>query len=56
MRDRKRNKDARGHLLTPAFLLLAALALAIPGSVGHLPAPSADLVVSASVQRDVRDR
>ncbi len=55
MRDRKQNKGVRGHLLTPAFLLLAALALAIPGSVGHLPAPPADLVVSASVQRDVAE-
>ena len=55
MRDRKQNKGVRGHLLTPAFLFLAALALAIPGSVGHLPAPSADLVVSASVQRDVAE-
>ncbi len=55
MRDRVQNKGVRGHLLTPAFLLLATLALAIPGSVGHLPAPPADLVVSASVQRDVAE-
>lgn len=55
MRERKQNKDARGHLLAPAFLFLAALALAIPGSVGHLPAPPADLVVSASVQREVAE-
>ncbi len=55
MRDRKRNEDVRGHLLTPAFLLLAALALAIPGSIGHLPAPPADVVVSASVQREVAE-
>ncbi len=55
MRDRKQNKDVRGHLLTPAFLLLAALALAIPGSVGHLPALPADVVVSASVQREVAE-
>ncbi len=55
MRDGKRNKDVRGHLLTPAFLFLAALALAIPGSVGHLPEPPADLVVSVSVQREVAE-
>ena len=55
MRDRKQNKDVRGHLLTPAFLLLAVLALAIPGSVGHLPEPPADLVVGVSLQREVAE-
>ena len=55
MRERKQNKDVKGHLLTPAFLLLAALALAIPGSVGHLPAPTAELVVSVSLQREVAE-
>jgi len=55
MRDSKWNRAMRGHLLPPAFLLLATLALAIPVGVSHLREPHVDLVASVSVQREVAE-
>jgi hypothetical protein len=47
---------ARGHLLIPAFLLLASVALAISGGISHPPAAvPADGIVNASVQREVAE-
>jgi hypothetical protein len=55
MRGREQNKEIWGHLLGPAILLLASVALAIPGNLGHDAAPSSVQTVALSVQRDVAD-
>ncbi len=55
MRDHRRNQELRGHLLAPAFLLLATLAVAVPAGVSPLPEPPADLVTNVSLQREVAE-